>query len=101
MSGVRYVVGVQIPPVIIKRGALGTIRIGSSDIEIPSEDVTVSSSEIAIDLTDVVHSAMAATMSQLKAEIEAKEKLVAVAPTEILKWREVKSVHASEEKRSS
>jgi len=37
---------VQVPPVVIKRGSLGTIQIGPTLVDIPAEDVTVSPSQV-------------------------------------------------------
>jgi len=94
---------IQIPiaPITIKRGSLGIIRVGPTDIEIPAEDVTITTVTLTVNFAEEVKAIVTAEIAKLKAEIAAREKLAVAAPTELLEWREVKSVHASEEKRSS
>lgn len=89
MSVSDKTVHMQIVPIVIKRGQLGTIRIGPSEIEIPSEDVVLTTSISMINFTDHVATIVTAETAKQKQQNLEKEKPAETAPTKLLEWRKV------------
>jgi len=72
-------VDVETPAIVIKRGSLGTIRVGPTDIEIPAEDVTIPLNMTRLDIENIASKIVTAEIAKLKEQIAA-----AARPTELL-----------------
>lgn len=79
----------KIVPIVIKRGSLGMIRIGPSDIEIPSEDVVLTSSLDIVNFADLVTALVINEAAKLKQQTPGTEKSTETAPTQLLVWPKV------------